>query len=286
MEATSINHETDELRTGLHALWNSVAPAWDRHAEFTDRRGASLTRRLIELAAPGDGDRVIELACGAGGLGLEVARSFPRSEIVVSDVAPAMVEVAHRRATDAGLANVTALVRDLEAIDEPDGSFDLALCREGLMLVPDPVKAMSEIRRVVRDGGRVAVAVWGPRERNPWLGALLDAVSGELGFPVPPPGVPHPFSLSGDGQLGQVLGAAGFPDPSIEEIEVPYSGPSFEDWWERTTSLAGPVKGILGSMDEAKVVAIQRSARDRLAGFETADGLEIPGVSLVAAARR
>jgi ubiquinone/menaquinone biosynthesis C-methylase UbiE len=286
VEATSINHETDELRAGLHTMWNSVAPAWDEHAEFVDGRSVGLTDRLIELAAPGDGDHVIELACGAGGLGLEVARRVRRSEVVVSDVAPAMVEIAHRRASDAGLGNVTALVRDLEAIDEPDASFDVAICREGLMLVPDPDRAAAEILRTLRPGGRLAAAVWGPRGRNPWLGVLLDAVSAELGVPVPPPGLPTPFSLSGEGQLAEVLTGAGFAEVSVQEIDVPYSGPSFEDWWDRTTSLAGPIRGVLASMDAEKVAAIQGRAREALSEFETADGLEIPGVSLAAAARR
>ncbi len=63
------------------------------------------------------------------------------------------------------------------------------------MFVPDPARAAGEIRRVLRPGGRVAVAVWGPRERNPWLGLVFDAVSAQTGPPVPPPGIPGPFSL-------------------------------------------------------------------------------------------
>ena len=96
---------------------------------------------------------------------------------------------------------------DLEQIDEPDGSYDVVLCREGLMLVPDPARAAREIARVLRPGGRVALAVWGPREQNPWLGVVFDAVSAQLGTPMPPPGIPGPFSLDdADGLAGAARG--------------------------------------------------------------------------------
>ena len=85
---------------------------------------------------------------------------------------------------------------DAEALGEPDGAFDVALSRMGLMLLPDPARAAAELARVLRAGGRAAVAVWGSRAANPWLGVLLDAVGAELGVEVPPPGVPGPFSLA------------------------------------------------------------------------------------------
>ena len=85
-----------------------------------------------------------------------------------------------------------ARVLDLERIDEPDASYDVVLCREGLMFALEPGRAVAEIRRVLRPGGRVAVAVWAARERNPWLGLVMDAVSAQIGAPVPPPGDPGP----------------------------------------------------------------------------------------------
>src|SRR5205823_2349511 len=102
-------------------------------------------------------------------------------DVVLSDVAPEMTAIAAARAEAAGLINVSARDLDLEQIAEPDGSYDVVLCREGLMLVPDPVRAAREIRRVLRPGGRAAITVWGPRERNPWLGIVFDSVSAQLG---------------------------------------------------------------------------------------------------------
>src|SRR5262245_18304114 len=118
----------------MHELWSAVAPAWASHAEFVDRRAAGLTGAMLDAVALRPGDRVLELACGAGGVTLAAApRVEPSGEVVCTDVADAMVEVARERAASLGLGNVTTRRRDLENIDEPDGAFDAVLCREGLM---------------------------------------------------------------------------------------------------------------------------------------------------------
>ena len=187
---------SDDRRTQLHGMWSAVAGSWSEHADYVDARGSSVTARLLELSAPRPGERVLELACGAGGVGLAAAeRLGPGGEVVLSDVVPEMTAIASARADALGPGNVTTSVLDLERIEQPDGSYDVVLCREGLMFAPDPARAAREIRRVLRPGGRVALAVWGPRDRNPWLGVVLDAVSAQLGKPVPPPAIPGPFSL-------------------------------------------------------------------------------------------
>src|SRR3954468_20514077 len=187
---------SNDLAAGLHAMWAAVAAGWGEHADYVDARSTILTERMLERAALRPGERVLELACGAGGLGMAAAeRVAPEGEVVLSDVAAEMTAIAARRADDRGLANVTTRELDLERIAEPDASYDAVLCREGLMFALEPARAVAEIRRVLRPEGRFAVAVWGPRERNPWLGLVMDAVSAEIGMPVPPPGIPGPFAL-------------------------------------------------------------------------------------------
>jgi SAM-dependent methyltransferase len=193
MEASSMVGPTDAeaLRARLHGMWAAVADGWAEHADYVDTRAAVATDRLLELAAPRPGERVLELACGPGGLGLAAAmRVAPGGGVVLSDVAAEMTAIAAARAEGLGLTNVSTRELDLEHIDEPDGCYDVVLCREGLMFAPDPAAAVREMGRVLRPDGRVALAVWGPRERNPWLGLVLDAASAQLGKPVPPPGVP------------------------------------------------------------------------------------------------
>src|SRR3954452_3528609 len=215
MEATSTDGQSD-LRTHLRGMWASVAGGWAEHADYVDVRGEAATERMLELSAPQPGERVLELACGPGGLGLAAAeRVAPGGEGVLSDVAAEMTSIAADRAEAFGLTNVSTLQLDLEQIDQPDTSFDVVLCREGLMFATDPGRAAAEIGRVLRPGGRVALAVWGPRERNPWLGVVLDSVSAQIGAPVPPPGIPGPFALSDAVELERLLSGAGLADAAV-----------------------------------------------------------------------
>lgn len=285
MEPTIAIRQSDgaSVRAELHGMWASVAEAWDENAAFVDARGAHVTARMVELARPRPGDRVLELACGAGGPGLDSAPLVtPDGEVVLSDVVSEMTAIAARRAAGRGLENVRARVLDLEAIEEPDRSFDVVHCREGLMLVPDPERAAREIRRVLRPGGRAVVSVWGPRERNPWLALVFDSVAAQLGVPVPPPGRPHPFSLDDAGRLEGILTGAGLAGIVVEEVETPYRAASVDEWWARTSALAGPLARRLATLPAEATAALRAHASEAAEPYATADGLELPGVCLIA----
>lgn len=268
----------------LHQMWAAVAPAWGEYAEYADARGAEAGERMLMLVEPQRDDAVLELACGAGGLGIAIAPHV--AEVVMSDVAAPMAAIAADRAAALGLGNVSTRALDFEAIDAPDERFDVVLCREGLMFAAEPARAVAEIRRVLRPGGRLALAVWGPRERNPWLGLVFDAVAAEIGRPVPPPGIPGPFSLADAHALRALLSGGGFTDVVVDELSVPLRAPSFDAWWSRTTALAGPLSTILARAPEATRQAIRDRLLTTTSSHVTPTGLEFPGVALIAGAVR
>lgn len=276
----------DQIRQLVHGMWAGVAPQWGDHADTVDARGATQTERLLAVVALSRGDRVLELACGPGGTGLAAADQVgPDGEVVISDVAEAMATIAGQRAAARGLGNVATAVLDIEAIEQPDESFDAVLCREGLMFAVAPDQAVGEIFRVLRPGGRAAASVWAPPADNPWLGEMLDAASAVIGMPMPPPGVPGPFSLA-DADLGALLTAAGFADVEVEDVPVPHRTGSFEEYWSLTSDLAGPLASLLAGLDEETVSAIQDRVRAAFAAYTTDAGLDIPGVSRMVSGRR
>jgi enediyne biosynthesis protein CalE5 len=289
VEGRSIAEQPDgeALREQLHGMWAAVAGGWGEHADYVDARGAHVAERMLELSRPQPGERVLELACGPGGVGLAAAqRVAPDGEVVLSDVAAEMTSIASERAGALGLGNVSTRELDVERIDEPDAAYDVVLCREGLMFAADPAGAAREIRRVLRPGGRVALAVWGPREHNPWLGVVLDAVSAQLGRPVPPPGIPSPFSLEDSDRLAGLLSDAELAEVVVSELPVPMRTASFDEWWARTTALAGPLAKMLASLPDEAAQALRTRAREAIGPYETPDGLEFPGLTLLASGHR
>jgi ubiquinone/menaquinone biosynthesis C-methylase UbiE len=283
----SHDNATEPERLHVHQMWAAVADSWGEHAEYTDTRHAEVTALMLDLTNPQPGEHVLELACGAGGLGLAAAaRVGARGEVVVSDVAAEMTAIASARAATRGLTNVRTRILDLEAIDEPDGRYDVVLSRDGLQFTLQPARAAREIARILRPGGRVCVAVWGPRERNPWLGIVLDVASEQLGRPVPPPGIPGPFSLADRNELRQLLAGAGLTDVVVTELSVPMRTASFDEWWARTSGLAGPLAAILAGLPPVAAEELRSRAYQASCPFETATGLEFEGVALVATGGR
>jgi SAM-dependent methyltransferase len=275
----------DEVCARVRGMWSAVASRWGEHADYVDRRSALVTAAMLELTCPRPGERVLELACGPGSVGLAAAPLVaPGGEVVLSDAVAEMTSIAAARADARGLDNVSTCVLDLDRIDQPDGSYEVVVCREGLMFAADPGRAACEIRRVLRPGGRVALAVWGPPERNPWLSLVFDAVSAQLGAPVPPPGIPGPFSLSNADELAGLLRDAGLTDVLVSELEVPVRAGSFDEWWNRTSALAGPLATLLTSLPHDADQALRSRVHESIRPYETATAIELPGLTLLASA--
>ena len=273
--------------TPMAGMWAAVAPHWRSFAEYADARAAEVTAMLLDRTDPQRGERVLELACGAGGTGLAAADLVgPSGHVVLSDLVSPMTAIAADRAAELGLTNTSSCDLDLQQIDQPAGAFDVVLCREGLMFAQDPGAALAEICRVLRPTGRVGLAVWGPRERNPWLGVVFDVVTAETGQPIPPPGIPGPFALSDQGRLGQLLTEAGFAEVTVTELPCPMLDASFDVWWARTCSLAGPLAARLAAMTAEQRASLRERAREAARPYETPDGLGFPGLALVASGRR
>jgi ubiquinone/menaquinone biosynthesis C-methylase UbiE len=142
------------LRTMVHHAWAGVAANWGRYADALDSHETAVTERMLEAVAVQPGDRVLELACGPGGVGLAAAPlAGGDGEVVLSDVAEEMGAIVVDRAHTRGLTNVRGARLDLEDIDQPDASYDVVLCRQGLMFAVDSQRAAREIHRVLRPAG-------------------------------------------------------------------------------------------------------------------------------------
>ena len=281
-------HDQDATSYRIQSLasWQAAAPAWERERAAIWRAARAISEWLVEHGDPQPGERVLDIACGTGDTGLLAAQRVGPSGLLLStDRAPEMVAATGRRADELGLTNVSCRTLDAEAMDLDDGSFDVALCRWGFMLMADPLAALRETRRVLTDRGRLALAVWGAPDRNPWS-SLLSGVFIERGLlPAIDPRSPGMFRLADPSVLEALLYEAGFGEVSVEEIAVRWQFASFDETWRVITSLSTSMTAAIDRLGDDEVSDIRAEAMRRCAPYSTESGVELPGVSLVAAAR-
>ncbi len=229
---------------------------------------------------------MLDLAAGPGEVGFAAARLIePGGELICSDQSEAMVELARARGTALGLTSVTYRVLGGEWIDLELASVDAVLCRWGYMLMVDPAAALRETRRVLRSGGRLALAVWDAAEFNPWLTVALE-VLGEHGlWAAAPAGSPGPLALSDRELLRSMLEEAGFAEIELDAVEISRDAPDFDSWWATHLDLSSSTRTAFEGADAAQTEAIESELAARLEPYTDAAGaLSVPGRTLVAAA--
>lgn len=261
--------------------WSDVAPGWDRWRETIEQGDTAITERLLDAAGPLVGRQVLELAAGNGELAARLADEIgPAGSLVASDEAEGMVKIVTTRL--GGLANVEVARIDAQDIPGPDAAYDVVVCRMGLMLVPDPDRALAEIRRVLRPGGRLAAATWGEATANPWLASvgMVATVQGVLRGG--PPAGPGPFSLPDPDDLRARAAAAGFADVTVEVVETTRRYDDARQHFDMISVMAPPLAVALASAPAERVEAVRAGVEALTAPYRTPDGgLEIPMRALV-----
>jgi SAM-dependent methyltransferase len=266
--------------------WERAAGGWGRRADRVRDTGMAVSIWMVEQLALQPGQNVLELAAGPGDTGFLAAELIrPGGMLTCSDGSEAMLEVARARAAAAGIENVEFAQLQLEWIDRPTASVDSVLCRWGIMLIVDPDAAAHEIRRVLRSGGRAALAVWDSAERNPWA-TIPGRALVKLGHAAPPdPDAPGMFALAAPGSLQELLESAGFLDVVVDRVELDRPFASVEEYVAETLDLSDVFSDVLGGLSPAQRDEVVVEIASLAEPFTAADGsLLLPGSSLVACA--
>ena len=250
---------TDEHGASPEA-WDAIAEGYDGYVAPQEAELANEALRLVGLER---GERFLDVAAGPGGLSLPAARLGAR--VLATDWSSAMIERFEARLREEGLRNAEGRVMDCHALDLPDSSFDVTGSLFGVMLVPDQPRALREMVRVTKPGGRVLVIAYGfPAELEflqLFIGALKAVAPTFPGLPDDPP--PLEFQVSDPNVLRRRLSDAGLKDVRIERsAERPAfrSGQELWDW----VLYGNPIPGAL-------VADFDKRQRERLR--EVLDGM-------------
>jgi SAM-dependent methyltransferase len=277
--------ELADYRRDSYEAWQEMAPGWERWRAQLEESLTPVREWLIAELAPRPGDTVLELSAGVGDTGFATAAMVgERGRLISTDFSPDMVEVARRRGAELGLQNVDYRVINAERIELDADSVDGVLCQSGYMLMADPAAALSETRRVLRPGGRLALSVWGAPERNPWasIGGRILVERGHM--PPPEPGTPGIFSMASEERTRGLLGGAGFTSVRTEEVPVRWAFHDLDEYERWVTEVAGAVAMVVRGLPEDEREALRSQLTEAFVPFLADGGFELPGVALCALA--
>jgi ubiquinone/menaquinone biosynthesis C-methylase UbiE len=240
---------------------------------------APWARRLVDRAGVGPDERVLDVACGTGAVArLAVERTGRAGTVAGVDASPQMIEVAGSVA-----AAVEWSCADAHDLPFPDRRFDVVLCQFGLMFFADPQAGLAEMARVLRPGGRVALAVWRPLDHNPGWRAFVDALDRYAG-PEAAAVMRAPFRAWTADHLRDMVCGVGFADVRVALDVAMTRFPSPAEL-VRMQTVASPLAGPLGALDGAGRDRLVSGLTDRMAAYLDDDGVAFPAEAFLVTGR-
>jgi ubiquinone/menaquinone biosynthesis C-methylase UbiE len=265
----------DRTEAGVNWESEEVAEHWRRNQARRDEQMGPATEMMFDLAGLQSGHRVLDVAAGAGGQTVLAARRVgPGGYVLATDLSAPMLNVAAEAARKASLTNIETRVMEATSLDLEAASFDKVICRSGLMLFSDPPKALRQIHRVLKQGGKVAVLVFSTEEKNPYQGIPFVIVR-RLGGKTPP----H-FSLGDPQRLGDTFRDGGFLDIIVRPVSLSRHFSSVAEviqGLKETIFIRQAMTNLADSEREQAWVEIEQELGKR----QRPDGLDLPGEMLI-----
>lgn len=281
-----VTFDAETYRADSRGSWDKAATGWTARRAAMQDDTAAVSQWLVDSVDPRPGQTVLEVAAGLGDTGLlAAARVGPDGQVILTDGSDAMVTAAAEHAKAQGAVNVTARQMEAEWLDQGTATVDAVLCRWGYMLCADPEAAFREARRVLRPGGRIALAAWEPLDENPWIAVIVGALD-QQGIAAPPKaGAPGMFGLAVPGQVEELLASGGFTDVKRATVDFTFRAASLDAWWEHTKAVSVSLSEAIKDLPPAGHYLLRDAVDEGYAPYVAADGsVELPARALMACA--
>jgi ubiquinone/menaquinone biosynthesis C-methylase UbiE len=263
--------ELSEVRN----IWETAAPGWAKWEQTFSEGLAPVTDVLLDMAAVGTGDRLLDIASGAGHQTLQAARRVGQGgTVVASDISATMLHNVRRNASAAGLSNISTVESPAEDLPVTDEPYDAAICRLGLMLFPGPSEAINAVRRLLKPGGRFAALVFTTPANNPFMAQPMAILLRHAGKQSPGPGRPGIFALGSDGTLEKLLSNAGLKDVHTKTVKAPLMLASAADALEMIQQAFGAYRAVIADLTEEAKAAAWSDVLSALKQFEGNSGFQ------------
>jgi ubiquinone/menaquinone biosynthesis C-methylase UbiE len=270
-----------DYREASLRIWEEMAAGWEGHRRRVWEASREIGEWLVDALDPQPGETVLELAAGVGDTGFAAARRLgAEGRLITTDFSEQMVQAARRRAEELGVPNAEFRTLDAERMELDDGSIDGVLCRWGYMLMADPGAALAETRRVLADGGRLALSVWGDPDCNPWASIPARALLEQTGADPPDPLAPGVFAMASEERTRSLLQEAGLEPQRVETVDMAWWFESYADYWHHLTDVKGAIALVVRSLPDPAREALSEEIERRLEPFAAGDGYRVPAMCL------
>ena len=268
--------------------WRENAEHWTSFAPVIHRMFAPLTRALIEELQIKKGDRVLDIAGGAGEPAFSIAsETGEHGSVTCTDAVLEMVSAAQRLASQSGIANIEFQNCSAESLPFTDGTFDAVESRLGVMFFSDPPKAFREMLRVAKPGATIAFAVWHKAEFNPFCGLPSKVMAQHIPSDPPGPDAPTAYRFAEEGKLARLLADAGAVSVKERLFEFRITGDlSFSEYWNLRATTSGTIRDQLKKLPAAEVERITAEVADAVAPFFPNDRMDFPAQMLIVSGRK
>lgn len=269
----------DEIRDAQRAAWAGLSEGWAKWDAVIMDQLAPVSAAMIERLAIADDQRHLDVAAGTGEPGLTIARLAPRGRVVLTDLAPEMLDVAVRRARAQGVGNVETVVCGADDLPFADGTFDSVSVRFGFMFFADVANATAECARVLRPGGRLCASVWVDPDANPWTTIAMEAIATEVAVPRADPDRPNMYRCAESGYLSARYQAAGLRDVAEWDVAVELVTSSPDEYWHMISEHVSLVVAALRQVDAPARERMRAHAVAQVAAFEREGAMRVPGMA-------
>ena len=268
--------------------WQETAAYWTKHRHVIRAMFAPLTRALIKQANIVQGESVLDVAGGAGEPSLTIAQAVgPLGFVMCTDPIAEMLAAAEQEALSRGLENVQFRQCTADSLPFKNDLFDVAVSRLGVMFFPDPFAGLREMLRVIKPGGRIALAVWDKSERNPYSYLVTQVVSRHVASSPVDPDAPDAFRFAEPGKLAAILKEAGAIDIGECVVEFDIAAPlSPEDFWAFRSEISEVLRKKLRNLSSDEKARIADEVQDAVKEFFPGGHMRFPARMIIVCAAK
>lgn len=283
MQSTIPQFDPIKYKNTTHDQWQTAAQAWYEWSPTLNKWLGKATTKMLDMARISSGSHVLDIAAGAGEQSITTAKMVGTSGYVLAtDISPNILEYAKQMAEQAGVNNVETRVMDGENLTLEDEKFDAVISRVGLIYFPDQQKALKEMLRVLKKGGKVAAIVYSTPEKNKFFSVPVSIIRNRAKLPPPLPGQPGPFSLGGEGVIEKAFTQAGFINVQSVLVDSPLQLPTSGECVRFEKESFGALHQMMSSLSEIEKKLVWEEIEQELKNFESEKGFIGPCEMVVA----